>query len=97
GAEEPELVLEHRTADVGVPLPERQVRIPREPARARRIVDVVRHPFSGRLVSNVLEAGEAIAAALEVLHVCGARRARFDVAADGRDRYLAGSVEIVIE
>ena len=97
GGEEPELVPEHRSADIDMPLPERQVRIAGKPARARRIVDVIGHPSPGRLVGDVLEAGKPVAAALEILNVRRARRARLDVAADGRHRHFAGGVEIRIE
>ena len=97
GAEKPELVTEDRAAQLDVRFPERQVRVAREAARARRLVHVVRHPPADRLEGQVLEPREAVAAALEVLHVGCAGRAGLDVAADRRHRDFADRVEVGIE
>ena len=107
GAVEPDLVLLDRTAEIGVPFPEQQVRVVALlHARAVRRTGVAARRHVGRrriaadeaarLVGEVLEPFELVAAALDRRHDRGAGRVHLDVAAERAHRhFFVGEVVLV--
>ncbi len=105
---EPDLVLRDRAAEIGVSLPEQQVRVVAllhacavGGTHVAACGDVTRRAVAAdeaaRLVRDVFEPLERIAAALDGRHDRRARRIHFDVAAERADRHLFVRVEVLVE